>query len=481
MPRRSRSWPWPTLLRAAFLATVAVPSSPDAGHAASLREALTNTYQTNPALEAGRAQLRATDESVNQALAGYRPQIFIDGALEGARGEIGRSSGASGLDSTTGGVPRAGRDGSTTTKRTTKQIGLSVRQSLYAGGATGAGVRRAESQVSAQRANLLALEQDILLQAVDAYSAAWRDKAVLDLALNNEQRLRRQLDATRERFDVGEVARTDVAQAEARLSRARADVESAKAALAGSRATYRRVIGTEPGVLEDPRPTEDLPRTLEDALSIAASGPIVTAANFDVTAAREAIAVVNADLLPSVDLTGDLTYANQPTSQQAWQREASVGVQLSVPLYQGGAEYSRIRQAKQQAEQARNDFENTRRQVQEEVAATYDQLLATRAAIRAFRDEARANQVALDGVQQEQTVGSRTVLDVLDAEQELFQSRVDLVRARRDEVITSYQLKAAVGQLTVADLGLGIETYDPKVYYERNRTRLFGLDAGVVA
>jgi outer membrane protein TolC len=211
-------------LRAALLAAAAIPCLPDTGLAASLRDALTNTYRTNPALEAGRAQLRAVDESVNQALAGYRPQVFIDGALEGARGETGRQPGASSSEGGLGGGGLGGaastsRDGSTTTKRTTKQIGLSLRQNLYAGGSTGAEVRRAESQVSAQRANLLALEQDILLQAVDAYSAAWRDKAVLDLALNNEQRLRRQLDATRERFDVGEVARTDVAQAEARLSR----------------------------------------------------------------------------------------------------------------------------------------------------------------------------------------------------------------------------------------------------------------------
>ena len=183
-----------------------------------------------------------------------------------------------------------------------------------------------------------------------------------------------------------------------------------------------------------------------------------------------------APFFPSLDLESDLSYADQPNSSQPWEEEASIGLNLTIPLYQGGAEYSQVRQAREQALQVRSTLESSQRSVRENVSRTWDQVYAARAAIRSFQDEVKANSIALEGVQQEALVGSRTVLDVLDAEQELFTSQVNLVRARRDYVVVTYQLKAAIGELTVDDLKLGIETYNPVVYYERNRTRLFGLD-----
>jgi TolC family type I secretion outer membrane protein len=448
------------------LALVLLASSPAPGWATTLREALVNAYQTNPDLEASRALLRATDELVPQALAGYRPSLFLNGGLEAARGNIGRGNRSGGLDA------------SQSSNRTSKQVSLSVRQNLYAGGSTAAGVRQAENQVSAERANLISTEQQVLLAAITAYTDVWRDKSVLDLALNNEQRLRRQLRATRDRFEVGEVARTDVAQAEARLSRARADIETAKANLAASQAQYRQVIGSDPGVLEDPQPAEGLPPNLEQALAIAANNPDIINATYSLAAAREAVDVAYGTILPSLDLESDLSYADQPNSTQPWQDEASIGLNLTIPLYQGGSEYSQIRQAREQALQIRSNLASSQRSVRENVSRTWDQVYAARAAIRSFQDEVKANRIALEGVQQEALVGSRTVLDVLDAEQELFTSQVNLVRARRDYVVVTYQLKAAIGELTVDDLKLGIETYNPVVYYERNRTRLFGLDGG---
>ena len=457
--RVSVRWMAGTALASALIASWAAP-----GWATTLREALVSAYQTNPDLEAGRALLRATDELVPQALAGYRPSLFLNSGVEAARGEIGR------------GTRSTGQDRSQTANRTSKQVALSVRQNLYAGGSTAAGVRQAENQVSAARANLISTEQQVLLDAITAYTDAWRDKSVLDLALNNEQRLRRQLRATRDRFEVGEVARTDVAQAEARLSRARADIETAKANLAASRAEYRRVIGTDPGVLDDPQGAEGLPPSLEQALAIAANNPDIINATYTLAAAREAVDVAYGNILPSLDLQSDLSYADQPNASQPWQDEASIGLALTIPLYQGGAEYAQVRQAREQALQNRSTLESAQRSVRENAARTWDQVYAARAAIRSFQDEVRANRIALDGVQQEALVGSRTVLDVLDAEQELFTSQVNLVRARRDYVVVTYQLKAAIGELTVDDLKLGIETYNPVVYYERNRTRLFGLD-----
>lgn len=438
----------------AWLVTAAPP-----GFATSLEEALVSTYLTSPELEAGRAELRQTDELVPQALAGYRPSLFLNNGFEGVVG----TSKQDGAD-----VGSANRRGTS--------VGVTVRQNLYAGGGTQAQVSRAEHQVTAQRARLVGLEQQVLLDAVNAYTAVFRDQRVLELALNNEERLGRQLEATQDRFDVGEVARTDVAQAEARLSRARADIEVAKADLAASRAFYQRVVGELPQDIEEPGTLRDLPRSYEEALALASDSPEVLAATFDLYAARDDVDVAFSDLLPSLDLEADASYADQPTVQSRWGRSAALGVNLSIPLYQGGAAYSRVRETRERVRQRRDELETAHRSIQEVVTSSWERLLASTAAIEAFRAEVRANQVAFEGVEQETLVGSRTVLDLLDAEQELFTSQVNLVRAQAEETVASYQLKLAVGQLTVTGLQLPVEPFNPTAYYERQRTRLFGID-----
>jgi len=464
-------------IAAAALASTALALAPGPAGATQLADALVGAYQTNPQLQAERATLRATDELVPQALSGYRPRVFLNGALQGARGEIGSLKTSTGR-AILGETGNGSQDGSQDANSTTRQVDLSLRQNLYAGGGTAASVRRAESQVLSERANLLATEQNVLLNAVDAYATAWQDRSVLELALNNEQRLRRELEATRDRFRVGEVARTDVAQAEASLSQSRADVETAKSDLATAVAVYRQVVGSDPGVLQQPRSVPDLPRTIQQAQDLAAGNPALTSAQYAVAAAREAVRVTYASLLPSVDLSGDLLYANQPSSQIPWERQASLGVSVTIPLYQQGLVASQVRQSRQQVESTRNNLETSQRSVTESVASAWEQLIAARAAIQSLRDAVRANEIALEGVRQEALVGARTVLDVLDAEQALFTSQVNLVRAQRIEVVTSYQLKSAVGQLTVADLRLATQAYDPGAYYRRNRDRLFGIDGG---
>ena len=426
-------------------------------NAAPLRDALVTTYLTSPTLEAGRSELRQVDELVPQALSGYRPSLFLNGDLTGEK--------------------RTVRVGNNVTRqdRSGKSVNLTLRQNLYSGGGTQAQVSQAENQVRAQRARLYSLEQQVLLDAVTAYTAAYRDQSVLDLALNNEERLQRQLEATRDRFEVGEVARTDVAQAEARLSRARADVEQAKADLASSRAFYERVIGEAPSKLEEPEVLQALPKTESETRAIAEQNPDIIAATFDLYAARDNVDVQFSSLLPSLDLQGLVGYDDQPTANIEWDRNAALGLNLSVPLYQGGAEYSRVRESRQLVRQQRDQLETANRSVQELVTSSWENLLAATVSIDAFRSEVRANQVALEGVQQEALVGARTVLDVLDAEQELFTSQVNLVRAEAIEVVASYQLKLAIGQLTVEGLELPIEPYDAVAYYERNRTRLFGV------
>ncbi len=441
------------------VALVALLASPSSAGAETLEEALVDVYVGNPELAAGRARLRATDELVPQALAGWRPTITADTGVEGVTGQSRSSATGQQLD----------------IDRTTRRIGAQLRQNLYAGGATTAATSRAENLVRAERANLVALEQRVLLDAIDAYTAVWRDRAVLDLALNNEQRLRRQLQATRDRFQVGEVARTDVAQAEARLSRARADVEAAKANLAASTAFYERVVGKEPGRLAKPTRLTALPRTLAEARTIAAQNPQIIATTFSLAAAQDDVDVSFAALLPSVDLLARADRVEEPQATLSWQRSASIGLSVTVPLYQGGAEYARVRAARQTVEARRNDLDAAHRTVQQSVASAWDRLLAATAAIAALRAEVRANDIALQGVQEENLVGARTVLDVLDAEQELFNSRVNLVRAEREEILASFQLKAAIGELTTEGLGLAVERYDAERNYRTTRNRLMGL------
>lgn len=446
-----------TSLGALIAAALLLCAAPAA--AETLEEALVEIYANNPELAAARARLRATDELVPQALSGWRPTITLDGGVQGVAGQS-RFAG-SGVDQDL--------------DRATRSIAATLRQNLYAGGATTAATNRAENLVRAERANLAALEQRLFLDGVDAYTAVWRDRAVLDLALNNEQRLRRQLQATRDRFQVGEVARTDVAQAEARLSRARADVEAAKANLAASVAFYQRVVGKEPGRLAKPVRPPGLPRSLTEARKLAEKNPQLIAATFALAAARDDVDVSLAALLPSVDLLLRAERAWEPQATLSWSRQASIGVSVTIPLYQGGAEHARVRAARQTVEQRRNDLEAAQRSVQQTVATAWDRLLAATAAIQAFRAEVRASDIALQGVQEENLVGARTVLDVLDAEQELFTARVNLVRAERDEILAAFQLKAAIGQLTVEDLGLKVERYDVERNYRIARERLFGV------
>ncbi|MEZ5826088.1 MAG: TolC family outer membrane protein [Geminicoccaceae bacterium] len=427
----------------------------DGARAESLEEAFQWTYEKNPRLLAGRAQLRAVDESVPQALSGFRPTVSFDNSFTGTNVET---------DRTESDGPSAG-------------TALNLRQSLYSGGGTVASVAAAEESVKAQRANLLALEQGVFFDVVTAYTSTWRDRAVLELALSNRARIERQLQATRDRFRVGDVARTDVAQAEARLARSESDIEQARAELSASVAFYRDVVGAEPGELEDPAAVDGLPETLDAAQELARRNPLVVASEHIVRNSRHRMDVAAANLWPSLDLTGQLAYTDEPAAGVSWQKKAQIGLQLSVPLYQGGRVYSEVRQSRQTLTQRQKEYEASLRSVQRSVTTAWERLLAARAAIVAIESQVRASRIALNGVQEEAFVGQRTVLDVLDAEQELFQAQTDFVRASSIAVIASYELKSAIGELTVSGLELPVVPYDSSSYYDQQRTRLFGIDA----
>ncbi|MCC2662624.1 MAG: type secretion outer membrane protein TolC family [Geminicoccaceae bacterium] len=449
-----RTWPLLTLL--------AGPTLFGGVHdlaAQTLEDALVAAYLTNPNLEAQRAALRATDELVPQALDGWRPTVGVDSGV--AYNDV---------DSSVGG------DTFTSTSNS-----LTLDQELYSGGETVANTERAERLVRLERARLQAIEQDVLLDAVTVYTNLLAAQAVLDFAIQNETRLTRQLQATRDRFEVGEVTRTDVAQAEARFSGATADRVQAEGALSVAEADYRRVINQEPGTLVVPQPLGALPANELEAQQLSeVANPNVVAAQFDLAASRSEVDVARSALLPRLSVRGELTYTDDPTATLEWRRDAIVGANLRVPLYQGGGEYARVRQTKQTVRQRQNDLEATFRAVRNEVTNAWESLVTATTRIDSIAAQVRASEIAVEGSRQEALVGQRTTLDVLDQENDLFQAQVDLVQARRDQIVASYRLKAAVGELTVVGLSLPVEPYESEAYYANVRNRWIGLGGDVV-
>ena len=425
----------------------------------SLIEALTAAYLSNPSLQAQRARLRATDEGVAQALSGWRPEVELTGS--GTKTRV-RSNAGLGVSTRT---PYSGT--------------LSISQSIYEGGQTVAATSQAESEVEAARARLVSVEQDVLFDSVTAYMNVVRDESILELNINNEQVLSRQLEAAQDRFSVGEVTRTDVAQAESRLAGALADRRLAEGDLEVSRATYRQIIGTMPGSLTRPELPSAPVADGERAASLAdEKNPDVLAAVYDAAAAQSNVRAVTGELLPSVDVSANASRSRNQAIEDRTNTTVSVTADLTIPLYQTGSVSARVREAKQLAGRARRLIDDARRSAIQDATSAWETLIAARARIVALDSQVRAALIALDGVSQEATVGSRTVLDVLDAEQELLNAQVGLVGAQRDEVVAHFDLVAAVGGLTARGLSLPVDPYDEKEYYTTIRNKWWGLDTG---
>ncbi|WP_374305221.1 TolC family outer membrane protein [Ferrovibrio sp.] len=433
--------------------------------AQSLSDALSAAYNNNPTLLAARASLRATDEGVPQALSGWRPTVSVTG-------EVGRLT--QDYRQTSSSTPDA-----VITPRT---LQLSVAQPLYRGGRTESATEAAEALVLAGRQDLASTERRVLLDAVTAYMDVVQNQAVLDLNRNNEEVLRRQLEATRERFRVGEITRTDVAQAESRLSRATADRISAEGALISSRAVLARVMGETPGTLVQPPPLPQLPANEEEALAIAyEDNPDLLGARFREVAAKHDVRTISGSLLPTVSLNGTATKADETTTSHVDYESAKIALSVTVPLYESGSVYSQTRQRKQTHNQRRIQVEEQRRSVRQSVTQSWENLSTARSNITARRAQVEAARIALEGVQQEAEVGSRTTLDVLDQEQEYLDARVAEVRARRDEYVAGYTLLSSVGRLGARQLALPVEYYDPETNYKRVRDKWFGTDGGLTA
>jgi outer membrane protein len=453
------------LTLAAVLAIASTPAGAD-----TLRGALSQAYQNNPQLNSQRAAVRATDENVPQALSGYRPRISLSASV-----------GEQYLDQLTKGTGPNGNPVYANTRgaQAVQSYGGTISQTILNGHGTASRTRQAEQLVSAARETLRLTEQTVLLAAATAYMNLIRDAAILDLQRRNVEVLQEQLRQTRDRFNVGEVTRTDVAQAESRLAAARATMLSAESNYTASRATYRQVIGTDPGRLAPASPVDRLsPQALPQAIVQArARHPSVTTAMFNVDAAVFQVKIAESALYPTLNVVGNVqqTYGSTQSLSALEGLSASIAGQLSVPVYQGGSEYATVRQAKETLSQRRIDLDTARDQAQQTLVQSWGQLEAAKAQIQATQSQVTSAEIALNGVREEARVGQRTTLDVLNAQQELVNARVSLVTAQRDRVVASYALLAAAGGLSPQVLRLDVPVYDPVVHYHQVRDTWFGL------
>jgi outer membrane protein len=461
-----------------MVACAAVPFVPLLARGETLESALVQAYVNNPSLNSQRAAVRVTDENVPQALSGYRPRVSITG-----------TGGQQSLSSTSRVVsPNLPANVSPNTPatyavqsgyNTPASYGATITQTLFNGFQTANKTRQAESQVQAARATLRVTEQTVLLNAATAYMNLLRDTAILDLQRRNVEVLQEQLRQTRDRFNVGEVTRTDVAQSESRLAAGRSQVLSAEATYKASAATYRQVIGVDPGKLTAGAPVDRFsPPNLPSAVGLATVvHPSISTAQFNVDAATQAVKVAEASLYPTVSVTGQYTknYEVVGSLNTIENYQASVLGTLSIPIYQGGAEYSLIRQAKETLGQRRLDLDVARDQVRQTAVQAWGQLDAAKSNVDSTQAQVQAAEIALNGVREEARVGQRTTLDVLNAQQELVNARVSLVGAQRDRVVASYTLLASIGRLAPEVLGLRVPVYQPQIHYEQVRDNWVGL------
>jgi outer membrane protein len=419
----------------------------------TLREALVSAYKTNPTLTAERENLKATDATVAIAKAAGRPQVT---------GSVGINK-----DLSRRGVLDTNSSGPTLS------VGVDLSYPLFNGGAVKNSVKAAKTRVEAGRATLTAVEGDVFTQAVSAYMDVIRDRAIVELNRNNVKVLETNLEATRDRFQIGDLTRTDVAQSEARLQLGRAQLATAEGNATASEATYRQVVGHAPDNLAPPPPLPPLPATSDEAVRIAlADNPDLVSISRQAIAAGYDVSVARAGRLPTLSGVVSGTYVNDlggaPGGFPSTGSQTTAGLNLSVPIFQGGLPAARIRQAQAQQGQVLEQVVGTERAVVQGAMSAFANYEASQRAIQAQTVAVQSNELALEGVRAEQSVGTRTILDVLNAEQELLNSQVALVTAKRDAYVDGFQLLNVMGQAQARDLGLdGGPLYDPLGNYRR--------------
>lgn len=444
--------------RSVIAAVACLGLSAPAG-AQTMMDSLSFAYNNNPTLNAARSRGRSTDESVAIALSGYRPQV----TAQASAAITSTSTIASGTNSSRTFRPRT--------------IQINLVQPLFTGFRVTNQVKQSEAAVRAQRETIRNTEQEVLFDAGTAFMDVIRDTSIVDLRETNLKFLAEQVRAARDRFNVGEGTRTDVAQAEARQQLAISQLNASRAALNASRATFRQVIGVDPKRLTGSAPLDKmLPKSVQAAIDVSQSRhPAILAGVNNVDVAAFNVKVVEGALLPSLNLQGSVSRSWEPSSTVERSDTATLGLSLSVPIYQGGGEYARVRQAKEDLGTARIQVDVTRDQVRQAAIASWGQLEAANASVVAARAQVEASQLALNGVIEEQRVGQRTTLDVLNAQAELIDARVILVTAERNRVVAAFALVSAVGRLDADNLGLSVTKYKPEEHYQAVRDKWIGL------
>ncbi len=459
------------LIAAILVGIALVAAAPHQAAAETIEAALARAYRNNPQLNAQRAIVRQTDENVPQALSGYRPTVSANATVGRQYTDIKQvipptppllPSGASFMDR-----------GLTTPH----SVGGTVSETLLNGEQTANKVRAAESQVFAARETLRVMEESVLLSAATVYMDMSRDSANLEVQQNNVRVLQRTLQDTRNRFAAGQVTSTDVAQSEAQLAAGDASLHAAESTLLTTRANYRRIIGVEPENLAPASSVDRLaPSTLNAAIAVGiAENPSITAALYGVDVAQLQVKIAEGALWPT--LTGQYNVQQQifPQITTPKQYTDTVTLNLSVPLYQGGAEYSAIRLDKENLDQQRLNVDQVRDQTRMNVIQAWGQLQAAKAQVEAAVRQNNASERALTGVRNEALAGQRTTQDVLNAEQTLVNARQNLIVAQHDRVVASYSLLSAVGRLSAQVLSLPVSIYDPSVHYHQVRNSWIGV------
>ncbi len=468
MSKHFRGRPLAVILTAAGLATVAAPAA-----AETLADAIAAAYESNPTIQAQRATQRALDETYVQARAGWRPTLNLSGSWQYTETATPRivalASGA--IDRNNDGIP----DGAGRQDAATSRALLNFSQPLWTGGRVASSVSAAQAEILAGRENLRRIESQVIGQVVQAYVDVRRDAEALRIRQQNVEVLQRQLDESNARFEVGEITRTDVALSEARLAAARAQLQSTEAQLGNSRATYAAVVGRPPVDLQpEPSLAFLMPATVDEAFTAAQEfNPQLRAQEYSEQASRARVAGARAERMPNVTAQAQLDFRNQ-VREEIWARDfytrgSSVGVNVTVPLFSGGAVSSRIRQSVERNNVDRINIETQRRTVVQQVSQSWNQLTAARANIGSTAEQVRAAIIAAEGVRQEQQVGLRTTIDVLNAEQELRNAELSQVTARRDEYVAAASVLSAMGRLDARNLIPSEPQYDPARNFRKLR------------
>lgn len=429
-------------MRLMVLAAAAIVASPAAA-ADTLEDALVSAYRNNPTIRAERARLRATEELKAQAFANALPQVTAQGSY-------------SSVENTQTRNPSIFGPGGTDTVNLNPLAGeIVAEQPLFTGFRNLNAIRQARARVRAGGAQLAGVEQDVLQRVATSYLDVVRDLTIFKSTQNNVEVLLRQKREAELRFEVGEVTKTDVAQAEARLQRARSDLARSQAQLAASRAIFAELVGEAPGELAPVAALPQTPDSIEAALTLAREyAPGVVAARETEAASRRGVAIARGALSPTVSAVASYSYAEEPNTFLRSDETFSYGVRASVPIFRGGLNLSRVREARALADAAAEQVEVAERRAEAAAVASWEALQAARITIMAARAQVAANELALEGVRRESQLGVRTTLDVLDAEQELLNARVSLANAEHDEGAAVFSVLQAAGVLTPDAVGV---------------------------